>query len=137
MPQIDENDVRVVEDDEPIQYFVSSCLTVTCGFEDGSRIGAHFSHGADTAGTYGDSVQTWGIFKDAVAAKVATHAVTWVTVRGQIDMWKPEYLTKQRLMTDTATYGDLTDTISWVTGRTPKITSQNGSIVVLADGSVT
>jgi len=138
MPQIDENDVRVVEDDSPIQYFVSSCLTVTCGFSDGSRIGAHFSHGPnDRVGTYGTSVMTWGVFKDAVANKVRTSGgATWVIVRGQTDMWKPEYLTTRRLTADTATSGNLSDTISKVTGRAPNIQAQNGSIVVMADGAL-
>lgn len=134
MPQIDENDVRVVEDDEPIQYYVSSCLTVTCGFADGTRIGAHFSHGAGAVGTFGDSVATWQVFKDAVATKGG--GVVWVKVRGQIDMWSPAYLTDHHLTADTAVPGDLTDTISWVTGGTPDIAHQNGSIVVLPDGMI-
>jgi hypothetical protein len=136
MPEIDENDVQIVEDDTAIQYFVSSCLTVTCGFAGGSRIGAHFSHG-DASGTFGDSVKTWEIFTEAVEGKVATNGgATWVVVRGQIDMWRPEYLTTRRLSTDAATQGDLSDTISYVTGRNPDIGTTNGSIVVLADGAV-
>lgn len=135
MPQIDENDVQVVENGSAIQYFVSSCLTITCGFGDTTMIGAHFSHG--TGGTFGNSVATWGVFKDAVAAKISTAGTpTWVKVRGQIDMWQPAYLTTQRLQTATAFPGDLTDTISFVTGRNPDIAT-SGNIVVTSDGSVT
>ena len=138
MPEIDENNVQVVEDDTAIQYFVSSCLTVTCGFTDGTRIGAHFSHGASgTKWAYGDSVATWNAFKVAVAKKVKEAGnAKWVVVRWQIDMWKPSYLTTARLSTDYATSGNLSDTISTVTGRAPDIATQNESIVVMADGSV-
>jgi hypothetical protein len=137
MPQINENEARIVEDREPIQYFVSSCLTVTCGFADGSMIGAHFSHGVGTVGTYGDSVTTWGVFTDAVKSKVATNGgASWVVVRGQTDMWQPAYLTTQRLTADTATPGDLSSAISLVTGRDPVIAAQNGSIVVMSDGTL-
>jgi len=140
MPQIDENGVQIVlpADDTPIQYFVSSCLTVTCGFTDGTRIGAHFSHGASGANwTFADSVETWKIFRDAVADKIQNGgSAGWVVVRGQIDMWRPSYLTTTRPTADYAAPSDLSDTISMVTGRAPTIADKTGGFVVLTDGSV-
>jgi hypothetical protein len=138
MPQIDENSVQIVEDDTAIQYFVSSCLTVTCGFRDGTRIGAHFSHGeTGTNWTYADSVQTWDVFKETVGNKVLVFGgATWVVVRGQIDMWRPDYLTTARLASDYAAPGDLSDTISMVTGRAPDIDTKTDGFVVMADGQV-
>lgn len=135
MPEIDENDVQVVTDGSAIQYFVSSCLTITCGFADGTMIGAHFSHGE--GGTFGDSVTTWGVFKDTVEATVSDKGTpTWVKVRGQNDMWQPSYLTTARLQARYAVPGSLSDTISFVTGRDPDISVKTGSIVVTSDGSV-
>jgi hypothetical protein len=135
MPQIDENAVQVVTDGSAIQYFVSSCLTITCGFADSTMIGAHFSHGE--GGTFGDSVTTWGVFKDTVEATVREKGTpAWVNVRGQIDMWQPAYLTTRRLQATAALAGDLSGTISLATGRDPDISTKTGSIVVTPDGLV-
>jgi hypothetical protein len=140
MPLINENAVQSVaaNDDEPIQYFVSSCLTVTCGFGDGTRIGAHFSHGASgTNWAHADSVATWTAFTAAVTNKRQTAgAATWVTVRGQIDMWQPTYLTTARMATDFALRGDLTNTITAATGHAPNTAAQNNGFIVMGDGSV-
>src|SRR5215470_572222 len=100
MPEIKENDVDIVaaDNDQPIQYFVDSCLTVTCGFTDGTRIGAHFSHSLDGARganwTYDNSVRTWEFFSDVVQSKIHNGvSATWVIVRGDKDGWNPGYLT--------------------------------------------
>jgi len=117
MPEINENHVQVVTDDSPIQYFVSSCLTVTCGFGDGTMIGAHFSQGVrEDRWTYDDSVVTWTVFLDTVTQQITAHGpVTWVIVRGDLDGWDPEYLTTQAYQGGYAKRGNLRPTISAAT----------------------
>lgn len=134
MPEINENDVQVVTDGSPIQYFVSSCLTVTCGFADGTVVGAHFSQGVrGPRWRYADSVATWTAFSNSLAQQIVQRGpVTWVLVRGDLDGWNPGYLTTAPLATDYATRGDLRATVSAVTGyAAPDIAEQTGDITVI------
>jgi hypothetical protein len=117
MPQILENDVQIVKAGEMIHYAVSSCLTVTCGFGDGTMTGAHFSQGVrEDRWKYDDSVLTWTVFLDTVKQQIKEHgSVTWVIVRGDLDGWNPAYLTTQAYQGGYAKRSDLRPTISEAT----------------------
>src|SRR5262245_29488105 len=135
MPQIGENATASVDgkNDEPIQYFVSSCLTVTCFFADGSRVGAHFS--LLDGGDCGDSVKTWSSFTNRLSGTPVR-----VLVAGQLDMWNPTYLTKtpfSKLGGDTAIPSDVKKTIEQATGcKEIETMTKNGEITILQDGTV-
>lgn len=117
MAQILENDVQVVPKGELIHYAVTSCLTVTCGFGDGTMLGAHFSQGeANERWTYDDSVLTWSAFLHKLDEHVkGSGPVTWVIVRGDLDGWNPGYLTQEPYAGEYAASGDLRPTISAAT----------------------
>jgi len=117
MAQILENDVQVVPKGELVHYAVTSCLTVTCGFGDGTMIGAHFSQGVDNERwEYSDSVLAWSAFLHTLEQHTKGHGpVTWVIVRGDLDGWNPSYLTEEAFNGEYAVGGDLRRTISEAT----------------------
>jgi hypothetical protein len=135
MPQIGENATASVDgkNDEPIQYFVSSCLTVTCFFADGSRLDGRFS--LLEGGELGDSVTAWASFTRGLGAKPVR-----VLVAGQLDMWNPTYLTKtpfSKQGQDAARGSDVKKTIEEATGcKDIQTMTKNGEITILQDGTV-